>query len=369
MTKNLIRQEKEKAYVLTGGKTISAGGVESAIFTGDTAPAFSRKSTGTAESVSSAYSRKSTDDPRQSEIEKLGDEWDEAGIGNAFLFGKIMTTRQDILLELLQYSLPEMGITSIDAAGREVDIKLSIDSHGVRLDVSARDDAGRIIDIEMQLKDEQNVPRRMRYYSGAIDQTVLEKGMNYSRLSDTVVLFITMFDPFGKDHIRYSFRNICLEDRELELGDGTTKIVLNAVGTKGDVPEELKGFLNLVAGNMDVKKDSFAGRVQKQVMIARKNPEWRRQYMEWKMTLLNEREKGREEGREEGVILDRIDTVERKMQKGLDLPEIADAMEKDIEAIRPIWDAVRQAAPTHDREAILQAIRSRETQKRRCQAP
>ena len=359
MTKNMIQTKKEKAYGITGGKLTSAGVVVPAVFTGGTAPVPSGESAAPAVNTVSVPSGESGDDPHQAEIEKLGDEWEEAGIGNAFLFGKIMTTNSDILLELLQYSLPEMGITSIHDAGRELDIKLSIDAHGVRLDVSARDNAGRIIDIEMQLKDERNVPRRMRYYSGAIDQTILEKGMNYNRLSDAVVLFITLFDPFGRDFIRYSFRNICLEDRELELGDGTTKIVLNAVGTKGDVSEELRGFLNLVAGAVDVKRDSFADRIQKQVLIARKNPEWRRQYMEWKMTLLNEREKGREEG----VILDRIDTVEKKIKKGLDLQEIADAMEKDIEAIRPIWDAVREAAPTHDREEILQAIRARETQK------
>lgn len=231
---------------------------------------------------------------------KLNDEWSQVGIGNAFVFGKIMTSRPDLLLELLQYVLPEMNIRSIKVTGREADIQLSIDSHGVRLDVSARDDSGRVIDVEMQLRDEKNIPRRMRYYSGAIDQTILEKGMNYNSLTDTVIVFITIFDPFGKDLIRYSFRNLCLEDRNLELEDGTTKVVLNAAGTQGDVSAELKDFLKLVAGTAIPQKGSFADRVQEQVIVARKNSEWRRQYMEWRMTLLNERWKGREEGRREG---------------------------------------------------------------------
>ena len=124
--------------------------------------------------------------------------------------------------------------------------------------------------------------------------------MDYSRLTDTVVLFITLFDPFGRNFIRYTFRNICIEDRQLELEDGTTKIVLNAVGTKGNTSKELKDFLNLVAGSFTYEKGSFADRVQDEVAIARKNSDWRRQYMEWKMTLLNERNKGREEGFEQG---------------------------------------------------------------------
>lgn len=159
MTKNIIHTGEEEVFVSSDRNAVPAWSTASAVYI---------------ERNASAY---------QSEIEKLSDEWEEAGISNAFLFGKIMTTEPGILLELLQNSLPEMGITSIHDAGREVDIKLSIDSHGVRLDVSAKDNAGRTIDIEMQLKDEQNVPKRMRYYSGAIDQTILEKGINYSRLS------------------------------------------------------------------------------------------------------------------------------------------------------------------------------------------
>ena len=61
-------------------------------------------------------------------------EWSEAGIGNAFIFGKVMASNPDLFLELLQVSLPEMHIRSITDVRKEVDIKLSIDAHGVRLD-------------------------------------------------------------------------------------------------------------------------------------------------------------------------------------------------------------------------------------------
>jgi len=35
------------------------------------------------------------------------EEWAKAGIGNAFLFGKVMTSNQKLLLELLQVSRSE----------------------------------------------------------------------------------------------------------------------------------------------------------------------------------------------------------------------------------------------------------------------
>ena len=298
-------------------------------------------------------------------------EWSEAGIGNAFIFGKVMASNPDLFLELLQVSLPEMHIRSITDVRKEVDIKLSIDAHGVRLDVSARDDQGRTYDIEMQLQDEHNIARRMRYYTGAIDQTLLETGIGYSELSDTVIVFITPFDPFGEKRLRYTFQSLCLENNQLSLEDGVTKVVLNAAGSRGEVSEELKSFLKLVKGNTSCPAGSFADRVQNQVIIARQNAKWRREYMDWKMTLLNERIKGREEGREEGRIEGReeghragfteaslplITIIKTKVQKGADLAEIAEALDTDVDLIRPVWEAVHAAAPDYDQEKILQAL-------------
>jgi predicted transposase/invertase (TIGR01784 family) len=204
----------------------------------------------------------------------------------------------------LQYSLPEFHIQQIENPEKEADVKLSIDAHGVRLDVITTDDQGRRIDVEMQMRDEKNIPRRMRYYEGSIDQTTLEKGQNYNRLGDVVILFITPFDPFdAHGYYKYTFRNTCQEDKELVLDDGVTKVVLNAAGHKGEVTPELKEFLQLVAGNVDptsYAEGSFADRVQRQVHIARRNARWRKEYMDWEMTLRNEREKGREEGLKEG---------------------------------------------------------------------
>ena len=302
-------------------------------------------------------------------------EWSQAGIGNAFIFGKVMSSNPDLFLELLQISLPEMHIQSIRDVRKEVDIKLSIDAHGVRLDVSARDDQGRTFDVEMQLQDEHNIARRMRYYTGAIDQTLLGTGIGYSELSDTVVVFITPFDPFGEKRLRYTFQSLCLENNQLSLEDGVTRVVLNAAGSRGEVSGELKDFLNLVIGNITCPAGSFADRVQDQVIIARQNAEWRREYMDWKMTLLNERIKGREEGRkegreegreegrkegrEEGLLMLQIETIKKKVQKGIDLPEIAEAMEMDADAIRPVWEAVKAAAPDYDQEKILKTIMGR----------
>ena len=143
---------------------------------------------------------------------------------------------------------------------------------------------------------------------------------------------------------------------------------LNAAGSRGEVSEELNGFLKLVKGSTNCVTGSFAYRVQNQVIMARQNAEWRREYMEWKMTLLNERIKGREEGLAEGhekgltegiargSLMLQIKMITTKVKKGIDLPQIAEAMEIDADLIRPMWEAVKAAAPDYDQEKILLAL-------------
>ena len=205
-----------------------------------------------AEEIAASVTASASDHPLSPSAtpQTLEEKWEKAGIGNAFIFGKVMSTNTDLLLELLQLSLPELEIREISDAVQEVYLKTSIDAHGVRLDISVRDSRNRIFDVEMQLRDEKNIPRRIRYYTGTLDQTNLNTGVNYNQLKDTIIIFITPFDPFDRSRYRYTFRNICLEEKvnPLELGDGTTKVILNAKGSVGKISPSLKGFLDLVLG-------------------------------------------------------------------------------------------------------------------------
>ena len=297
-------------------------------------------------------------------LQTLEAKWENAGIGNAFIFGKVMSTNTDLLLELLQLTLPELEIWEISDAVQEVYLKTSIDAHGVRLDISVRDSKNRIFDVEMQLRDEENIPRRIRYYTGTFDQTNLKAGENYNQLKDAIIIFITPFDPFGRSRYRYTFRNLCLEEKEnpLELGDGTTKVILNAKGSVGEISPSLKGFLDLVLGLQPpaASAGSYADRVQKQVDIAKRNSVWRREDMNWEMTLSVERDKGRKEGRYEGEMLNSIRLILSKLSKGKTEEVIADEIEKDVTFVHLINSlSVTMDSPTP--EAVFNAYKTLNT--------
>ena len=64
--------------------------------------------------------------------------------------------------------------------------------------------------------------------------------------------------------------------RRMELGDGTTKIVLNASGTVDDIDHRLKVFLDYVSGKS--VDDEYIRKLDEAVRKAKMNKNWRREY-------------------------------------------------------------------------------------------
>ena len=52
------------------------------------------------------------------------------------------------------------------------------------------------------------------------------------------VIFITSFDPFSKNRMVYTIRNLCEEDPEMEYDDGARTIFLNVKGEAYKCTEE-----------------------------------------------------------------------------------------------------------------------------------
>ena len=102
----------------------------------------------------------------------------------------------------------------------------SLQGHGVRFDVFARDDEGKEYDIEIQRAKDGAEPRRARYNSALMDANALKSGTDVGKLRDTYVIFITETDVMNKGREVYSFDRVD-KDAGLKLGDGTHIIYVN----------------------------------------------------------------------------------------------------------------------------------------------
>ena len=93
---------------------------------------------------------------------------------------------------------------------------------------------------------------------------------------------------------------MCKEDRELYLKDGTEKIFYNCAADPKKVPENLWELYEYIRSGK-VGGD-LSRRIDEAVRRARKNEEWRSEYMKELLHDDDVREEGREEGRLEGRI-------------------------------------------------------------------
>ena len=209
------------------------------------------------------------------EKKRLNEQWKNIGISNDFVFCKVMQDKE-LLSELIRRILPDLKFTDLKIDGQKT-IEIGPDIHGVRFDVFATMEDGGIVDIELQVLNTGNLPKRIRYYGSMADMQMLEKGVVYDELVESYVVMICLFDLYGEGRHMYTFTNRCKENPEVEMGDGTTRIVLNATGTKEDISPKLKAFLNYVAGN--VVEDEYVKKLDDAVQKARLNKKWRNEYM------------------------------------------------------------------------------------------
>ena len=235
----------------------------------------------------------------------------------------------------MQRILPELDIDHVEYPELQKTIKEDFEAKGIRLDAYVNDGKGTVYDIEMQAVTSKYLPRRTRYYQSMIDLQLVDKGQDYDTLNDSYIIFICLSDLFGKGRYRYSFENICKEDTEVMLNDGAKKIFLNADGKKGDISEELKAFLDYVAGRPS--EDAFVKKLESAVEKAKKNRKWRREYM----TLLMRDRENQKIGKEIGKIFGAI-----SMGKDLGLSE-----EEIIMRLRAKFDLTEEQARTYLKEA------------------
>lgn len=224
--------------------------------------------------------------------------WEELGISNDFLFGKVMQDAE-LCKELLQRILPDLKIDRIEYPEPQKSIRMDLDAKSVRLDVYVQDDKNTVYDLEMQVTHTKELPKRTRYYQSMIDLQMIDKGESYKKLNPCYIIFICPFDTFGRGRHIYTFENSCKEDKELLLEDGTTKIFLNADSEMNDVSEELKAFLDYVAGKES--NDSFVKKLEEAVEQAKQNRKWRREYMTLLMRDQENFDRGKVKGEEIGV--------------------------------------------------------------------
>ena len=178
-------------------------------------------------------------------------------------------------------------------------VAAGIEAKTVRLDLLVKDETGKSYDIEIQVSNDHNLPKRMRYYQAAIDIAFLDKGEHYKALNDSYIIFVCLFDAIGKGKPLYTFENICIEDGQTPLRDGTKKVIINAEAFSKAENKELKGFLEYVkTGTVNTE---YTGRIETMIQTVKNNEQARQEYRFMSGFEMDAREEGIQQGIEQGI--------------------------------------------------------------------
>ena len=224
--------------------------------------------------------------------------YEELNFSDDFMFCKVLINNLDLCKELLELVL-DVPIREIRISNSQKSIDITYDGKGVRFDVYVEDEANTVYDIEMQNITRKDLPKRMRYYQGMIDLNLIEKGSSYNELRKSYIIFICKEMPFEKNLPVYTFKNVCVQDNSISLGDDTVKVVLNASGNREGLSSEMCAFLDFVKENKVESK--LTKDLQNAVNAAISKKEWEVEYMTWNLALQDAKIEGREEGIEQGI--------------------------------------------------------------------
>ncbi len=229
-----------------------------------------------------------------------------------YLFGKIMQNRElckEVLECLLQHPIGELRTPE-----SQREFRCFADGKPIRLDIYTQDDTA-VYDAEMQnlnhqTLEELDLPKRSRFYQACMDTDFLEKGVSYRRLPESQIIFICTFDPFGGNLPIYSLCTKCIEDDTIKVEDGLKRYFFNCTYEGTNLAPELRDFYRFLQTG-ESGNTALTRRLSHEVSQARRNEEWRSDYMKERLHDYDMREEGRAIGREEGIEIGRAESADR----------------------------------------------------------
>ena len=271
-------------------------------------------------------------------------EYKDLKFSDDFMFGKVMEDKE-LCREVLECLLGrEVGELSEIQSQRE--FRYTSDGKPMRLDVYNKDEDDVIYDAEMENLNQLTVrkhelPKRSRFYQGAIYIDHLNRGDMYYELPDSNIMFICTFDPFGYGIAKYTFREWCEEADGLLLEDWAVRVFYNSTYEGEDISDELRAFYEYLRTGQTGSE--LTKKIDAAVDKGRRNEIWRTQYMKELVIVQEARLEGREEGREEGRAEGIAESIIAMISRGKTPEEIADFCGYPLKMILEVKAGMKKA--------------------------
>ena len=254
---------------------------------------------------------------------------------NDYVFKRIFGQKKnsDILKDLLQAILPNWNIKNVEPR-QEVQLETDFITDKVcRLDILATLDDGIKVDIEMQMRNYNDIEARSLFYTTREYHQSLENGQDYIEIPKSIGIWISNFNVFNDEG---PFHEIVRLRRDYENQIFTDKIEMHYLQLPKfkqkckRISNKLEEWLTFISfENMEELKMIENEKVKKAEeeleYLSEDEAERRIAYLretaeiDRKFAMTAARDQGRVEGRSEGKIEEKIETAKKMLAEEMDI--------------------------------------------------
>ena len=254
---------------------------------------------------------------------------------NDYVFKRIFGQKKnsDILKDLLQAILPNWNIKNVEPR-QEVQLETDFITDKVcRLDILATLDDGTKVDIEMQMRNYNDIEARSLFYTTREYHQSLENGQDYIEIPKSIGIWISNFNVFNDEgpfheivRLRRDYENQIFKDKiemhylQLPKFKQKCKRISNKLEEwltfiSFENMEELKMIENEKVKKAEEELEYLSGdEAERRIAYLRETAE-----IDRKFAMTAARDQGRVEGRSEGKIEEKIETAKKMLAEEMDI--------------------------------------------------
>ena len=203
-------------------------------------------------------------------------------------------------------------------------------SKSPRLDIVAEDAEGTLYEIEVQRLEEPAPARRVRYYTSVMDSELLRKGVDYDKLPEVYLFYISKEDIWNRGLTKYEVRqSLFCGDEAIPYNNGLHAIYVNAEIDDGTSLAKLMQYLKTAEAG-----DASQGELSQYVNYVKSSKGGRKVMGEFEKYFREEGIKeGLKKGIEEGEAKKSRETAIKMLKKHKPLSEIKEFTDMSEEEI------------------------------------
>lgn len=272
---------------------------------------------------------------------------------------------EEFLIDFLQ-ALLKIEITKIEIREQVNLEKLAQDEKGGRLDLQAELNNGIIINIELQIKNQNNMGNRTLLYGAKTISKEVKRGTDYKDIKQIIMINILDYEMLGFDEYVSETVTVLDKHRECEIIKGMKWYFIELPKFRKahpDMNEKLNQWLAFIDDydkgviEMAEKKNKTLEKARVEMnyltgdrelrRLAELREKWEMDYADTMVFgrekgLAEGREEGRKEGRREGKIegakQKQIEIAKKLLKKGMKIEEIQEITELAKENIEDLID-------------------------------